>query len=101
MSDLAELMLAATSKPRAKAALLVLEDGTSFRGTACGASGEAYGEMCFNTSLEGYVEVITDPSYAGQVVAMTYPQIGNYGVCFEDAQASHPALRGLVVRDMC
>lgn len=101
MSDLAECMLAATSKPRQKAALLVLEDGTTFQGTACGAQGEAYGEMCFNTSLEGYVEVITDPSYAGQVVAMTYPQIGNYGVCIEDAQAAHPALRGLVVRDMC
>ena len=101
MSDLAERMLAATSKPKAKPALLVLEDGTTFQGTACGALGETYGEMCFNTSLEGYVEVITDPSYAGQLVAMTYPQIGNYGVCIGDAQAAHPALRGLVVRDMC
>ena len=101
MSDLAGRMLAATSKPSACDALLVLEDGTSFRGTACGASGEAFGEICFNTSLEGYFEVITDPSYAGQIVTMTYPQIGNYGVCSEDAQADHPALRGLVVRDMC
>ena len=101
MSELAQRMLAATSKPAREAALLVLEDGTAFRGIACGASGEVFGEICFNTALEGYLEVVTDPSYAGQVVIMTYPQIGNYGVCFEDAQAAHPALRGLVVRDMC
>ena len=101
MNDLAERMLAATSKPRAAHALLVLEDGTSFQGMACGASGEVFGELCFNTTLEGYLEVITDPSYAGQIVVMTYPQIGNYGVCLEDAQANHPALRGLVVRDLC
>ena len=56
---------------------------------ACGAPGEAFGEICFNTSLEGYFEVITDPSYAGQIVTMTYPQIGNYGICSEDAQADH------------
>ena len=99
--SLAQRLLGATSKPRSKEALLVLEDGTAFRGTACGAEGEAFGEVCFNTSVEGYFEVITDPSYAGQIVAMTYPQIGNYGVCLEDAQAPHPALRGLVVRDMC
>lgn len=101
MSGLAERMLAATSKARMREAVLVLEDGTSFRGMACGAAGEVFGEVCFNTSLEGYLEVISDPSYAGQIVVMTYPQIGNYGVCFEDAQAKHPALRGLVVRDMC
>ena len=101
MSDLSERMLAATSKPPTREALLVLEDGTTFRGFACGASGDAFGEICFNTSLEGYFEVITDPSYAGQIVTMTYPQIGNYGVCADDAQAAHPALRGLVVRDMC
>ena len=101
MSDLARRMLSATSKPTAHNARLVLEDGTSFFGTACGASGEVFGEICFNTSLEGYFEVITDPSYAGQIVTMTYPQIGNYGVCLEDAQAEHPALSGLIVRDMC
>ncbi|MBQ1448690.1 MAG: glutamine-hydrolyzing carbamoyl-phosphate synthase small subunit [Coriobacteriales bacterium] len=101
MSDLAERMLAATSKPGTGTALLVLEDGTSFCGMACGAAGEVFGEICFNTSLEGYLEVITDPSYAGQIITMTYPQIGNYGVCVEDAQAAHPALQGLVVRDMC
>lgn len=101
MSELAQRMLAATSKQAREAALLVLEDGAAFQGIACGASGEVFGEICFNTALEGYLEVVTDPSYAGQVVVMTYPQIGNYGVRFEDAQAAHPALRGLVVRDMC
>ena len=101
MSELARRMLAATSKPPARPALLVLEDGSAFPGTACGAAGEVFGEICFNTSVEGYLEVITDPSYAGQIVAMTYPQIGNYGVCLADAQADRPALRGLVVRDAC
>ena len=79
----------------------MLEDGTSFEGFACGASGTAFGEICFNTSLEGYLEVVTDPSYAGQIVTMTYPQIGNYGVNLDDCQSTTPALRGLVVRDMC
>ena len=101
MSELSERMLAATSKPMFAPALLVLEDGTSFAGTSCGARGETSGELCFNTSLEGYLEVVTDPSYAGQIVTMTYPQIGNYGVSLEDVQSPHPALRGLVVRDMC
>ena len=101
MSTLSERMLANTSKPAPRKALLVLEDGSVYEGTACGALGEAFGEICFNTSLEGYLEVVTDPSYAGQIVTMTYPQIGNYGVNLEDAQSQHPALRGLVVRDMC
>ena len=101
MSELSEKMLQKTSKPLQRPALLALEDGTVFSGTACGAPGEAFGEICFNTSLEGYLEVISDPSYAGQIVTMTYPQVGNYGVNHEDAQAKHPALRGLVVRDMC
>lgn len=101
MSGLSEKLLANTSKPPMHPAMLMLEDGTSFAGTSCGAEGEAFGEICFNTSLEGYLEVITDPSYAGQIITMTYPQIGNYGVNPEDAQAARPALRGLVVRDMC
>lgn len=84
-----------------KPALLVLEDGAVFEGTACAAEGEAFGEICFNTSLEGYLEVITDPSYAGQIITMTYPQIGNYGVNFDDCQRETPACRGLVVRDLC
>lgn len=101
MSNASETLLQGTSKAPAKPALLVLEDGTTFEGRACGADGEAFGEICFNTSLEGYLEVITDPSYAGQIVTMTYPQIGNYGVSLDDVQADAPALRGLVVRDMC
>ena len=101
VSTLSEKLLAHTSKPACAPALLMLEDGTAFWGTSCGASGESFGEICFNTSLEGYLEVITDPSYAGQIVTLTYPQIGNYGVCEQDVQADRPALRGLVVHDMC
>ena len=98
---IAEKLIAATSKKARKAAILLLEDGTRFDGWACGAAGEVTGEICFNTSLEGYLEVITDPSYAGQIVTMTYPQIGNYGVNLDDTQSAKPALRGLVVHDMC
>ncbi|MCI8468958.1 MAG: glutamine-hydrolyzing carbamoyl-phosphate synthase small subunit [Eggerthellaceae bacterium] len=101
MSEISERLLAGTSKPAAGPAVLALEDGAVFEGTACGAPGEVFGEICFNTSLEGYLEVITDPSYAGQIITMTYPQIGNYGVNPEDCQSDHPALRGLVVRDLC
>lgn len=101
MSELAQRMLAAQGKPIGSSALVVLEDGTVYEGRACGAAGEACGEVCFNTAMEGYLEVVTDPSYAGQVVVMTYPQIGNYGVCTQDVQAPHPALKALVVRDMC
>ena len=101
LSLLSNKLLANTSKPASTPALLVLEDGSVFAGSACGAAGEVFGEVCFNTSLEGYLEVITDPSYAGQIVAMTYPQIGNYGVNAQDVQAKKPALSGLVVRDAC
>lgn len=101
MSELSESLLSATSKLPAVPACLVLEDGAVFRGTSCAASGEVFGEICFNTAMEGYLEVITDPSYAGQIVTMTYPQIGNYGVNADDAQAKVPVLRGLVVRDLC
>lgn len=79
----------------------MLEDGTCFKGRSCGAPGEVFGEVCFNTSMEGYLEVITDPSYANQIVTMTYPQIGNYGVSLDDRQRDAVALKGLVVRDIC
>jgi carbamoyl-phosphate synthase small subunit len=79
----------------------MLEDGTFFEGVSCGAPGEVFGEICFNTSLVGYLEVISDPSYAGQIITMTYPQIGNYGVARADLQRDTLALRGLVVRDIC
>ena len=101
MSEISKRLLQGTSKAAGAPAALVLEDGAVFRGTSCAAAGEVFGEICFNTSLEGYLEVITDPSYAGQIVTMTYPQIGNYGVNVDDAQADEPALRGLVVRDLC
>ncbi len=80
-------------------ALLVLEDGRAFRGRAWGASGEACGEMVFNTSMSGYQEVLTDPSYAGQIVCMTYPLIGNYGVTEKDSESSRPWVEGFVVRE--
>ena len=86
LSDLAQHMLSQTSKQSSAPGLLMLADGTVFYGRACGAAGTATGEVCFNTSLEGYFEVLTDPSYAGQIVTMTYPQIGNYGIDPVDTQ---------------
>lgn len=82
-------------------AVLMLEDGTVFEGSACGCAGEAFGEIVFNTSMSGYQEILSDPSYAGQIITMTYPHIGNYGVNDDDAQSRGVFCRGLVVRDMC
>ena len=80
-------------------ALLALEDGTWYRGVAAGASGEARGEVVFNTSMTGYQEVLTDPSYAGQIVTMTAPLIGNYGVATGDAESQAPRVAGFVMRE--
>ena len=80
-------------------AVLVLEDGTSFEGEALGARGEAFGEVVFNTSITGYQEVLTDPSYRGQIVTMTYPLIGNYGIVPEDSESGRAWLSGFVVRE--
>lgn len=80
-------------------ALLALEDGTVFRGRSVGARGETFGEMVFNTSLTGYQEVLTDPSYHGQIVAMTYPHQGNYGLNDTDAEHGRPWVRGFVMRE--
>ncbi|MFZ5829731.1 MAG: glutamine-hydrolyzing carbamoyl-phosphate synthase small subunit [Planctomycetota bacterium] len=80
-------------------AKLALEDGTVFTGTAFGAEGEVDGEVCFNTSMTGYQEILTDPSYRGQIVAMTYTQIGNYGVNTEDVESHKPHLAGFIVRE--
>ena len=80
-------------------AVLALENGSWYRGTAAGATGVARGEVVFNTSMTGYQEVLTDPSYAGQIVTMTCPQIGNYGVSVEDVESSGPRLAGFVVRE--
>ena len=81
------------------AAILALEDGRVFRGRSWAAAGESAGEMVFNTSMTGYQEVLTDPSYAGQIVCMTYPLIGNYGVNAADAESSRPWVEGFVVRE--
>ena len=83
-----------------QAAKLALEDGTVFTGTSIGAHGEVDGEVCFNTSMTGYQEILTDPSYRGQIVTMTYPQIGNYGVNAEDVESQKPHLAGFVVREL-
>jgi carbamoyl-phosphate synthase small subunit len=82
-----------------KPAILALADGTVFRGKAFGAIGQAEGEIVFNTSMTGYQEILTDPSYEGQLVAMTYPQIGNVGVNHEDVESRRPFVRGFVVRE--
>jgi carbamoyl-phosphate synthase small subunit len=81
-------------------AVLALEDGTVFRGKPFGARTEACGEVCFNTSMTGYQEILTDPSYKGQIVTMTYPQIGNYGVNLQDVESWRPHVRGFVIREL-
>lgn len=82
-----------------QSAILALEDGTVFEGTSIGARAERAGEVVFNTALTGYQEIFTDPSYSGQIVILTNPQIGNYGTTPEDNEADRPYLEGLVVRD--
>jgi carbamoyl-phosphate synthase small subunit len=82
-------------------AILLLEDGTVFTGWSFGAAGEAVGEVVFNTSLTGYQEVLTDPSYRGQMVTMTYPHIGNYGVNDDDVESRKLFLSGYIVREYC
>jgi carbamoyl-phosphate synthase small subunit len=89
---------AARSLPREASAALVLADGTAFLGQGLGATGEAVGEICFNTAMTGYQEILTDPSYAGQIVTFTFPHIGNVGTNDEDVEATNPAVRGLVLR---
>ncbi len=82
-------------------ALLVLEDGSIFKGKAFGAVGESCGEVVFNTGMTGYQEVLTDPSYCGQIVVMTYPLIGNYGINKDDFEAHKSYVRGFIVREIC
>lgn len=83
-----------------KKAILVLENGAFFEGFSCGAEGETYGEVVFNTGMTGYQEILTDPSYKGQIVLMTYPHIGNYGVNREDVESSRIQVEGFIVREM-
>jgi carbamoyl-phosphate synthase small subunit len=85
------------AQPPAK---LALEDGTVFVGRSFGAMGETFGEVVFNTSMTGYQEVLSDPSYKGQIVTMTYPLIGNYGVNTEDEESDHPQVEGFIVREL-
>lgn len=81
-------------------AYLILEDGSVYEGENVGALREAVSEIVFNTSMTGYLEVMTDPSYAGQAVVMTYPLIGNYGICYEDMESDRPWIDGLIVREL-
>src|SRR5512133_2307429 len=81
-----------------KKAILALADGTVFEGVSFGAEGEAVGEVVFNTSLTGYQEILTDPSYVGQMICMTYPEQGNYGVTPADAESARPHATGFIVR---
>jgi carbamoyl-phosphate synthase small subunit len=87
---------AASPKRRA---LLALSDGRFFRGDSLGATGEAAGEVVFNTAMTGYQEILTDPSYRGQLVVMTYPLIGNYGVNEEDVESRRPWVNGFAVKE--
>ena len=85
----------------AKPALLVLADGTAYRGWSFGATGTAIGEVVFNTGMTGYQEVLTDPSYCGQIVIFTYPELGNTGVNPEDEESNRPQVRGAIARNIC
>lgn len=85
-----------TSNP----AILALEDGRVFHGISIGASGNSVGEICFNTSMSGYQEVLTDPSYRGQIVTMTFPLIGNYGTGVEDGESARPQVNGFVIEEL-
>src|SRR6202042_3072578 len=80
-------------------AILALEDGRIFRGESYGARRECFGEVVFNTAITGYQEIFTDPSYSGQIVVLTNPQIGNYGANAADNEAAKPFIEGLVVRE--
>ena len=82
-----------------KTAILALADGRYYPGVSFGAEGEAVGEVVFNTSMTGYQEILTDPSYEGQLVAMTYPQIGNVGVNTEDVESRQPFMKGFIVKE--
>src|SRR5882724_11245186 len=84
--------------PPGATAALVLADGTVFWGQGVGAFGDTVGELCFNTSITGYQEILTDPSYAGQIITFTFPHIGNVGANLEDIETVTPAARGLVLR---
>src|SRR5476649_2053913 len=81
-------------------AILALEDGSVFHGQGFGARVSACGEVCFNTSMTGYQEILTDPSYKGQIVTMTYPLIGNYGINRQDVESRNPHVAGFVIKEL-
>ncbi|MEA3145472.1 MAG: carbamoyl-phosphate synthase small subunit, partial [Verrucomicrobiota bacterium] len=95
-----ERQIVSIFSPKMKQALIALEDGRTFHGESFGAAGTTVGEICFNTSMTGYQEVLTDPSYRGQIVTMTYPLIGNYGVNELDGESREPHVRGFVVNEL-
>src|SRR5215204_4940253 len=90
----------AAPDPTNRVAKLALEDGTVFTGRAFGAAGTTEGEVVFNTSMTGYQEILTDPSYAGQIVTMTYPLIGNYGINHEDVESKKAQVAGFIVKEL-
>ncbi|MBM3514855.1 MAG: carbamoyl phosphate synthase small subunit, partial [Alphaproteobacteria bacterium] len=91
--------LSSSQQPRGARAVLVLDDGEIFWGRGVGATGHKVGEVVFNTSITGYQEVMTDPSYAGQIITFTFPHIGNVGANPEDLESTTPAARGCIIRD--
>src|SRR5258706_8141486 len=95
---MAEIAGSIAERPKPSDGLLVLGDGTVFRGRGIGAVGRAVGEVCFNTAMTGYQEILTDPSYAGQIISFTFPHIGNVGTNAEDIETTTTAARGLVLR---
>src|SRR6516164_3172566 len=90
-------MMMTEAPPPGATAALVLADGSVFWGQGVGAPGQAVGELCFNTSMTGYQEILTDPSYAGQIITFTFPHIGNVGANPEDIETINPVARGLVL----
>ena len=84
---------------KTKKAILALSHGKIFEGISFGAEGETSGEIVFNTSLTGYQEILTDPSYKGQIVNMTYPLIGNYGICEKDHESTQPYIEGFIIKE--
>ena len=86
-------------KPNDATGVLVLADGSLFWGRGLGAEGAATGELCFNTSMTGYQEITTDPSYAGQIITFTFPHIGNIGINMQDVETKKPSVRGVVLRE--
>lgn len=80
---------------------LILEDGTVYKGYAFGADVENIGEVVFNTSMTGYQEILSDPSYNGQIVTLTYPLIGNYGINRDDFESMKPCIKGMIVKEVC